>query len=158
MKNNFFWENLNRLNALHPGKFCVWFKLVWWFCGRGYYIFTMSLLFPRTKGAWLSFLNKNSLKFHMDVLWQIRLKLKLSIYFWNFTIIFSLKEFGPLFEQIVIPFPWRCFVSSLAQIDKVVLQKKTKIYKVWYDIDNDMWQWTNFDKKKSSLELSAQVS
>ena len=57
------------------------------------------------KGGVTSFLNKNSLKFHMDVLCQIRLKLKLSIFFENFTIISPLKGFGPLFEQIVIPFP-----------------------------------------------------
>ena len=58
-----------------------------------------------------------------------------------------------------------CFVSSLVEIGPVVLEKKTKMCKVYDDIDDDDndddddddRQRTNSDKK-SSLETSAQVS
>ena len=41
-----------------------------------------------------------------------------------------------------------CFLSSLVEIDQVVLEKKMKMRKV-YDNDNNIKQWKNFDQKNS---------
>ena len=58
----------------------------------------------------------------------------------------------PTFEH---PVTQECFVSSLVEIVPVVLEKKMKMYKIYYD--NDDWERTNFDQI-SSLESSALVS
>ena len=59
-----------------------------------------------------------------------------SMYFRYFVIISLGKGRGPSFEQTWIPFTQGCFVPSLIEIGPVVLEKKTKMWKV-YDNDNN---------------------
>ena len=92
--------------------------------------------------------------------------LKLTQRFWRRRFLNSLMYFcyivitplgkgrGPLFEQIWIPFTQRCIVPSLVEIGPVVLEKKMKTWKVYY---NKLWQQTNFDLE-SSLEPSAKIA
>ena len=68
------------------------------------------------------------------------------------------KGRGPSFEQTWIPSTQGCFVPSLVKIGPVVLEKKSKIGKVYRQTDRRTdRRWTTGDQK-SSLELSAQVS
>lgn len=68
------------------------------------------------------------------------------------------KGRGLSFEQTQIPFTQSCFLPSLVKIGPVVLEKKTKMWKVYNDDDNNDIdrQRTNLDQK-SSLEPSAKV-
>ena len=59
---------------------------------------------------------------------------------------------GPSFEQTWIPFTQGCFMPSLVKIDPVVLEKKSKIGKVY------RWTGRQTDDGRKALELSAQVS
>ena len=59
----------------------------------------------------------------------------LSICFRYFLIISPWKRAGPSFEQTLIPFAQGCFVSSLVEIGPVVLEKKSKIGKVYRRTD-----------------------
>ena len=86
------------------------------------------------------------------------------MYFHNFELSPLWKGQRPLFEQSWIPFTQGHFVPNLVEIGLVVLEKKMKMWKVYYNNDNNAndnddldWQQTNFDHK-SSLEPSAQVS
>ena len=60
------------------------------------------------------------------------------------------KVWDPSFEKTWIPFAQGCFVPSLFEIGPVVLEKM-KMWKDYYNKDNDDGQRTNFDQK-SSLE------
>ena len=108
-------------------------------------------------------LNSPSQKVALCQVW-----LKLAKWFWrkllNFVNVFlllcyylPLKKSGHFIWKItLIPFTHEYIVPSLVNIDEVVLEKKTKMWKV-YDNNNNNRQWTNFDKK-SSLQPSVQVT
>ena len=65
------------------------------------------------------------------------------MYFRYFTIISPWKRADPLFEQTWIPLTQGCFVPSLVEIGPVVLEKKTKMWKVYRQTDrqttDDRW-------------------
>ena len=104
-----------------------------------------------------------------DALCQVWLKL--AQWFWRR----RLFNFVNIFCYFVIISPWKragpfiwpkdaLIVPSLVEIGPVVLEKKMKMRKVYYndtnddeDNDNDDGQRTNYDQK-SSLEPSAQVN
>ena len=65
------------------------------------------------------------------------------MYFHSFVIISPWKRHGPSFEQTQILFTQGCFVPSLVEIGRVVLEKKRKMWKV-YD-DNDYATTTTTD-------------
>ena len=56
---------------------------------------------------------------------------------------------GPLFKQNWIPLTKRCFVPKLVKIDPVVLEKRTKMWKVY--------RWMTGEKTRFQ-ELTAQMS
>ena len=76
----------------------------------------------------------------------------------NFTVslLYSLAEgHDSLFEQIWIPSTQGCLVPSFVHIGPVVLEKKSKIGKVYRQTDIRTDRWRTIGHQKSSLELSA---
>ena len=72
----------------------------------------------------------------------------LSMYFYYFLHYLPLKkEQGPSLEQTLIPFTQECFVSCLVEIDRVVLEKKMKIRKVYGHTDRQ----TTDDRRSEKL-------
>ena len=76
--------------------------------------------------------------------------------FLNFINVFSLfHHYLPLEKgvafQTSIPLTQECFVPSLVEICRVILEKKKEMWKVYDNDDNnnDDGQWTNYDQKKS---------
>ena len=79
-----------------------------------------------------------------------------SMYFHYFVIISPWKGQGPSFEQTWISFTQGCFMPSLVEIGKVVLEKKMKMWKVYRQTDGrttDEWWSEKLTWAFSSGEL-----
>ena len=79
------------------------------------------------------------------------------MYFLYFVITSLEKGTGPSFEETLIPITQESFVQSWVEIGPVVLEKKAKIWKVYWQTDGQMNDGRQVIRK-SSLVLSAQMS
>ena len=144
--------HLNKLESPSPkdALWQVWLKMAKWFWRRRFlnFVNVFSLFhnyLPFEKGGAL-LLNKLESPSPKDALWKVWLKL--AQLFWIKKIFKSCQFIfinsqlsplwegrGPSFEQTWIPFTQGYFVSSLAEIGPVVLEKKMKMWKVYRQTD-----------------------
>ena len=161
----FIWTNLN---PIHPRILCA--KFGWnWLSGSGEEdffnfvdVFSLFRNYPSLEKGRTLHLNKPVSPSLKDALCQVRLIFSQWLwrrFFFNSAISLSSalgKGRGPWFEQTCIPFTQRCFVPSLVEIGRVVLEKKTKRLKVYRQTDGQI-----DDERQAIRKLtwaSAQVS